>query len=397
MRTLLLSLSLLLWSGPLLAELRLGFLPGEPAPSVAAIFGGLNVDGEQVVTVPQPSMAALLEALEASTVDVALLEEPATLLAGVRSIADLYPSVLHVLHREAISPSSFRDLLSAGPVYTGAPGGAGDRLARALAEDYALEANEFEVLESALAEEPEVYFIFGGLLARDAVGRLGGYRLWSLDDPANLMHGSTAEALMLRYPNMRPFVLPGGLYPTLGDAPALTVAVSTLLVARAGLEEDRVYALAAATERAAPAIAAVYPLAGLPQLMANQQSVRTLELHPGAQRYLDRNEPNFLERYAEVLALGFSLVIALGSASLAIERRRRQARKDRLDVYYQRVLGERPGAAASSEERQAANAAIRAIQAEVFELVVQERIDADDSLVAFLTLSNQALAETEGA
>ena len=37
---------------------------------------------------------------------------------------------------------------------------------------------------------------------------------------------------------------------------------------------------------------------------------------------------------------------------------------------------------------------IRAIQSEVLELVIAERIDADGALVAFLSLSNQALNET---
>jgi len=191
-----------------------------------------------------------------------------------------------------------------------------------------------------------------------------------------------------------PFILPADLYPSLGAAPALTVSASTLLVASADLDDDRAFAALAVVDRAGPAIAAAYPLAGLPQQAAEQMAARTLPLHAGAQRYADRDAPTFIERYAEVLALVFSLIIALGSASVAFERRRRQARKDRLDVFYQRVLDARPRPDASADQRALANAEIRAIQAEVFDLVVAERIDADGALVAFLTLSNQALAET---
>lgn len=136
-------------------------------------------------------------------------------------------------------------------------------------------------------------------------------------------------------------------------------------------------------------------MAGLPQQQVTENAGRTLSLHPGAQRYNNRDAPTFLERYAEVIALGLTLVIATGSASVAIERRRRQARKDRLDLYYKRVLEARPAPGATAEENQLANARIRAIQAEVFDLVVAERIDANEALVAFLTLSNQALAETD--
>lgn len=52
------------------------------------------------------------------------------------------------------------------------------------------------------------------------------------------------------------------------------------------------------------------------------------------------------------------------------------------------------GTAASPGERASASTAIRAIQAGVFELVLQEPIDADDALVVFLALSNQALTAT---
>ena len=155
------------------------------------------------------------------------------------------------------------------------------------------------------------------------------------------------------------------------------------------------YEVAAAVDRAAPLIAASYPLAGLPHLSMSNSTARTLSLHPGAQRYADRNLPSVLERYAEIFALIATMVVAAGSAGVALHRRRRQSRKDRLDGYYSRALDHRPSVGASVEDRIQCRAAIRSIQAEVFDLVIAERIDADAALIAFLTLSNQLLAESE--
>ena len=245
--------------------------------------------------------------------DLALLEEPIAPIDGVSAVMKLYPSVLHVLHRTEVEVRGFRDLFSEGNVWAGTPGGIGHRLAQSLADEYASRPNAVRWLDDPWSADPDVYFIFGGILARDARSRLDGFRLWSLDDPAALMHGSVAEAVVLRHPNLRPFILPAALYPELSQQAALTLSVSTLLVARSSLEADRMYEVAAAVDRAAPLIAASYPLAGLPHLSMSNSTARTLSLHPGAQRYADRNLPSVLERYAEIFALIATMVVAAGS------------------------------------------------------------------------------------
>ncbi len=376
------------------SQITLGTLPDEPAPTVASVLAQLPLDGEALRVVSYQDLAGLLEALNSGAIDAALLEQPMALLPGIARITELYPSVLHMLYTGASTPEGLDELITSGSVYAGAPGGLGQRLLKALEVDYALRADSVQISDSVLSGDPDVYFIFGGLLSADALARLPEHKLWSLDSAEQLMHGSVAESLMLRYPNLRPFVLPAELYPTLGREAAVTVAVSTLLVVAEELEEDRAYALAQLAERARPLIGSVYPLAGLPHLRTPAETGAMLPLHEGARRFLERNEPSVLERYAEVLALGFSLIIALGSASVAWERRRRQTRKDRLDRYFKAVMDARPDQLSDSAAVADAQHKIRAIQSEVLELVIAERIDADGALVAFLSLSNQALNET---
>lgn len=377
------------------AELTLGILPGEPAPTIARVLASLDADGEALALIPFSNADELLAAMQSGSLDAALLEQPMAPTPGISRIAELYPSVLHILYSQELAPAGLDSLLLAGPVYAGAPGGAGDRLVTALAGDYGLPSGSLQVVSNVLAEDPEVYFVFGGLLAPDALQRLDGFRLWSMDDIESLMHGSVAESLMLRYPNLRPFVLPADLYPTLARSPALTVAVPTLLVARDDLALDRAYALAALSERAKPLVSAVYPLAGLPHLRSTEEEGGSmLPLHPGAQRFVDRNEPGLLERYSEIMALVISVLVALGSVLVAWRRRRRQAKKDRLDSYFRAVMAARPAAAATADQRAAACNELKSIQSEVLELVIAERIEADGALVAFLSISNQALAES---
>jgi hypothetical protein len=150
----------------LVAEIRLGTLPDEPAPTIASVLVNDKTVDEPLVLVAFTNASELMAALQSGELDAALLEQPMEPLAGVSQITELYPSVL--------------------------------------------------------AADPDIFFIFGGLLAPDALQRLGDYRLWSLGDTDKLMHGSVAESLMLRYPNLRPFVLPAEIYPTLGREAAST-------------------------------------------------------------------------------------------------------------------------------------------------------------------------------
>ncbi len=377
------------------AELTLGVLPVEPNMALAELLASHPDDGKAWTVQSLPDAAALQQALADGQIDLALAEDAAAELPGATLITDLFPSVLHILVREDHAPESFASLFAGKAVYAGVPGSLGHALVGRIAADHGLKEDSFELLDDPWSRDPDVFFVFGGTLARDAVERLAGFRLWSMGDANALGRGSTAEGLMLRYPNLRPFILPRDLYPSLGDEPVLTVAVSTLLLARADLDEHLAFTAAATADHAAGMIANRYPLAGLPSSAQGQAMTGAMPLHPGATRYAERDKPGFLERYAEVLALGFSLVIALGSASLAIERRRRQARKDRLDVYYRQVLDLRPDPEVPPGDRAALASEIRAVQARVLNQVIDERIDADGALVAFLTLSNQALAEAE--
>ena len=65
-----------------------------------------------------------------------------------------------------------------------------------MAADFGIAEDDFTLLDNPWAADPDVYFIFGGLLAADALSRLDGFRLFSLGDPGRLMQGSIAEGVV---------------------------------------------------------------------------------------------------------------------------------------------------------------------------------------------------------
>ena len=73
-------------------------------------------------------------------------------------------------------------------------------------------------------------------------------------------------------------------------------------------------------------------------------------------------------------------------------RHSKRKRKDRLDAYYAKALALR--AALGPNNHAAIGVQLAALQAEVLSLVVDEGIDADGALVAFLLLTNRIMDET---
>ncbi len=375
------------------AELTLGVHTENPAHHVAEMIAAASADPVDITIVPFNSAEEIERQLRSGELDLAVIEEPAENWPDVAVVADLYPSVLHLLYKPGEQQLGLYPLLAKSSIWAGIAGGIGETQARKLVHDSGMPDTEPNFLANPWTEEPDVYFQFGGILEHDALRRLGAYRLYSLGDPAQLGAGSVAEAASLRSPNLHPFIIPAELYPGLSKEPVLSLAVSTLLLAREQLDVNLAYNLAMVIEQLRGRIAAYYPLAGLEDAIPTGRSARALPLHPGAERFRNRDQPGIIERYAEVFGVLATVLFALVSGTIAWRRHRRQSRKDRLDRYYAAVMEQRPLLAASTDERVHATTQIRAIQADVMQLVIEERIDADGALLAFLALSNQLLQE----
>ena len=61
-------------------------------------------------------------------------------------------------------------------------------------------------------------------------------------------------------------------------------------------------------------------------------------VHHGTDKFLRRNQPSFFERYAEVMALIFSIGAIIYGAIQGIRNRLLRVRKERIDVYFMNYL-----------------------------------------------------------
>jgi len=341
--------------------------------------------------------SAVVAAIQSGEVDLALMDEPEHPIRGVVTLAPLYPSVLHVLHNKNEKVESFADLIRGSTVYPGPAGGAAHRLLLRLAGNFGVQESEYQVLDNPWTVDPDVYFVFGGLLSDSSVEQLSEYRLFSFAARGDLAGTSVADGIVLRHHHLRTFLLPKGLYHGLSNEATTTLSIRTVLIANENFETRLAVDIVSGLFGKAHDIAMSYPLVTQELTTNMDPSGLILPLHTGTQRYLDRDKPGLVERYVEVLALSVTLIFALLSGGLALYRYRERERKDRVDIYFTRILEIRREMeiANKADDLHACHKRAIEVQHEVLNLLIEERVNADASLLAFLSLSNQVINEID--
>ena len=127
-----------------------------------------------------------------------------------------------------------------------------------------------------------------------------------------------------------------------------------------------------------------------------QETVHTLAIHAGSRRYIEKDAPSLLERYAEVFALIATIALGLGTFLTGWVRYRRQRRKDRLDEYFLRLHQLRDVLHTEGAEHRRPEE-VAEMEAEVLQLLVEERLAVDSALVSFFLMSESVRREVKSA
>ncbi len=348
----------------------------------------------RITLVPAPEgETTVLESLAAGDGDIAIITNNMPFRPDIATVMPLYPTVLHVAYRKGRPADNTRDLIAGAKVFAGPPGTPSRLLFEQVIIRYGLTEDDFSFVET-FEESPDVVVVFAPI-SPERIRDLPDYELRSMGDPEDIGTGSVVDAATLLNPQFRAFIIPVGTYGTLTPEPVLTLAVDRLLVARRDLDTTVVYDLVNDLLSLRPALAALRP--GLFQNISDEIDPlsSTFIVHPGARAYSQRNAPTVYERYSGIAEVAVTILIALISAVLAGLRIYRMRRKNRIDRFYSAVISIRKTVSeiSTAEQRQEKSNEIRALQEEAFEMLVDEKLAADESFRIFVTLSNDVLRQ----
>jgi hypothetical protein len=283
-------------------------------------------------------------------------------------------------------------------VFAGPPGTQSRALLEATAERDGIQPEEINYIEdpSGCAEVIVVYTAVQPEVP-EAIRECGDYRLFSLGEPAEIGTGKALDSVTLLNPALKPFVIPAETYDEMTPGPVVTLAVDNLLVARAELEDTVVFDLLGEVLRMKPALAATKP--GLfHQLTDNfDTSGLSFVMHPGALAYLQRDEPDFYERYSGIAEVVVTLLIGLISGFYGIWRLYSIRRKNRIDAFCREAIELRDRHLAGDCDEKSLLDAIKGLQDRAYGMMIDEQLAADESFRIFITLTNDIIADTSGA
>jgi TRAP-type uncharacterized transport system substrate-binding protein len=345
------------------------------------------------------SEAAAIEALIAGDADIALVSNNMPFQRRISTVLPMYPTVLHIGFRAGRNPSDGYSLLRGAHVYAGPPGSTSRLMFETVRTRLNLSLHDFSYVDDPLHGDgagnlPDVFVVFAPISA-DRLKSFPDVHLLSLGSPGDIGRGGQVDSATLLNPQLEPFVIPVGTYGPATTVPVVTVAVDMMLVARTDLSTAVVYDLVHELLRLKPALAGSRP--GLFQRLddhfdyANSRFI----LHPGLVAYAQRDEPSAYERFSGVAEVVVTLVIGLISAAFAIAKMIKVRRKNRIDVYYAKVMEIRGRSknAATAEDRAAAVAELRNLQETAFAQLIDEKLSANESFRIFITMSNDLINE----
>lgn len=328
-----------------------------------------------------PGMSAI-DALGNDEADLALVENSTAFVNGVRTVLPVFESVLHILIRDEFEPGASDQPLHHAEFYVANQSPAGVRFIEIVTRRQGLARENYTISHSFDPQKTDVIVYFGPIDPDNTSWAKPGFTLISLANNLNPQRKFYEDGIGYTAPNMNPKMIPALTYELPGNEDEIaTVAVDTLLVARKDVSEAKIYELTRTFIEQKPRFTAIAP-----QIFSGiNESFDPLDLsfplHKGARSYIQRDDPSFIERYAETINMLVYVSFLLISAFLAFARWRDHRKKDRVDVFYEKVMairdriGSTPNAQLMEELEQ--------LEREAFDSLIREKLAANDSFRIF--------------
>lgn len=271
---------------------------------------------------------------------LALVQSDTPVERPVRAIARLFPEMFHLLVRKESNIRTVADLR--GQRIALMPEGSGSyALFWPLTEHYGLAQGAFQ----ANPQTPDA--AYQSLIAGEADAL---FRVITLGNPSmkqvlqneaiELLAIDQVEALQLSLPYLEAQIIPKGTYDGGRPLPAEdlpVVGVNAVLVIHERLPDEVAHALTDTLYTHRNELVSRYPRAALIRLPDSGNDLG-LPLHPGAQAFYDRDEPEFIVEYAEPIGLLISVSVLLASGLWQFRIWLKGRQKNRADVYNVELL-----------------------------------------------------------
>lgn len=322
---------------------------------------------------------------------------------SIRTILPLYSQILFVIYHDSIHSENIKELFKGKRIGLGSENEATDWLVTRILKYFGIKATDYtavytDYLENVVGEEIDISCSVTSFNNERIINLMAqpNLRLFSFDQLSNVeIGGSTMNSLSLRNTTLSPKIIPKYTYNNKPTEPVLTVSTNAVLVCRTDMDEDVIYEITQSIINHKSLIVNNNPIFNVIHEDFSTSELR-FPLHEGVNMYLDRAKPSFLEKYAEVMALLLTITVLLFGAFTSFGNWKKQRKKDRIDIYYQKIitLDKNINNAKTDNDLRKIEIELFAIRDEAFDLLIKEKLSADESFNIFLRVMESSLART---
>ena len=342
---------------------------------------------------------------------LALVQNDAIGGGSVRSVASLYPEVLHLVCRTDAKINSLEDLVG-HRIGVGASGSGTEQIATRLLQFVGVEPKPepfwrgsfAEAIEQLKAGEIDAAFLLIGLggdvvseAMRDEQLTLAPIQMHSAEgeNPEDIARTFT-QGFRVHYPHTSPHTIPLMAYDGRPRKPVPSLSVQAVMACGGDVEPEIIERITKTLfEQRAVLSQRESAFTYLDEQTA--QGGLQFPLHEGAENYFRRREPGFLSQNAESMGFVVTLLLLGWSVLTWVRRWYVQGRKNRVDTFYQAIGGvsERVHDAVDMEVLAELESELADIRRRATDELIQEQLAADSSYIVFQNMLGncQALVE----
>lgn len=334
-----------------------------------------------------------LDSLMLGVVDIALVENYVKYREGINSAFSVYSEILHIFYMSEEEILSFEELIYDKSLYIGTEGSPTHNLMLDLFKFYGVDYSRISVTPEM--SKGEVIVELTNILTPDRLRQYEGYRLFSFGEGDIADNSSMVEAVSLVYPRLTPFVIPNGTYMGYTSRPIVTLSVDLVMMVRSGMGEIPVNDFTKTMLQNRQIFTPIDPLLYSGMREDFDQGKLNIPLHEGARVFLDRDEPSFIERYAELGGVILSLVIAVWSGLVSLTKWQAQKKKDRIDEFYEDLINIKNKISGIKKINETIEniRKVQSSQNKAFELLISEELVANESFRIYMELSKETINE----
>jgi len=234
-------------------------------------------------------------------------------------------------------------------------------------------------------QENDLLLFFSALENYD-LGKLifdGKVNLYSLDHEETYGKGSFIEGFCQAYKKTTPYIISRYAFGITLEKPVFSLAVHELLMSSTDVPNKVVFDLIETIHQ--HHIVPIFESSNSYTFEVNHQDINlSFPFHNGTIDYLEREKPSFIERYSEFMGFVLSVFIVIFGLSASFKANINQRKKDRMDLYYQELLDIKENLELFRPEDLGRN--LREMQKTVFDLLIKEKLSANNEFVIFMML-----------